>query len=81
MDIDFIMPCTFCDIHPLSGINKFEKVSLFTEKSNIRIWNGNYQVFSDGKQIIDEELTPERKKELLRQSFDININNNTGGNP
>lgn len=56
-------------------------MSLFTEKSNIRIWNGNYQVFSDGKQIIDEELTPERKKELLRQSFDININNNTGGNP
>lgn len=81
LDIDFIMPCSFCDVHPLSGINKFEKVSLFTEKSNIRIWNGHYQEFSDGKQLVDEELTPERKNELLRQSFGININNYTGGNP
>ena len=71
LDMDFIMPCAFCDIHPLSGINKFEKVSLFTEDSNIRIWDGHYQVFSNGRQIIDEQLVPDRKAELLKDTFEI----------
>jgi N-hydroxyarylamine O-acetyltransferase len=73
LDIDYIMPCNFCDIHPLSGINKFEKVSIFTDHSNIRIWDGHYQEFSEGEIIIDEIIEAEKKKEILQSIFSIKV--------
>jgi len=71
LDIDFIMPCTFCDIHPLSGINKFEKVSLFTDHSNIRIWDGHFQEFSSGKIEKDEIISTDEKENILHNLFGL----------
>jgi N-hydroxyarylamine O-acetyltransferase len=71
LDIDFIMPCTFCDIHPLSGINKFEKVSIFTDHSNMRIWDGHFQEFNGGEIIKDEEIKAKAKTEILKNVFSI----------
>ncbi|WP_157769528.1 arylamine N-acetyltransferase [Ruminococcus albus] len=71
LDIDYIMPCIFCDIHPLSGINKFEKVSIFTDQSNIRIWDGHYQEFSGGEIVKDEEIKANGKAEILKKVFSI----------
>ena len=65
------MPCTFCDIHPLSGINKFEKVSLFTDHSNIRIWDGHFQEFSSGKIEKDEIISTDEKETILHNLFGL----------
>ena len=71
LDIDYIMPCIFCDTHPLSGINKFEKVSIFTENSNIRIWDGHYQEFSGGEIVNDEIISDDKKVRILHDLFNI----------
>ncbi|MBQ8589315.1 MAG: arylamine N-acetyltransferase [Firmicutes bacterium] len=70
LDMDYVMPCVFCDLHPDSPINKFEKVSIFTEDSNIRIWNGEYQTFSHGLKEI-RPIDSEERLTLLKRDFGI----------
>lgn len=71
LDIDFVMPCIFCDIHPLSPLNKFEKISLYMADRNIRVWGNHYQEFKDGKKEIDNEISDIEKRSILREKFGI----------
>jgi len=70
LDMDYVMPCVFCDLHPDSPINKFEKISIFTADSNIRIWNGEYQIFTRGEKQV-RPLSPEEREVLLKRDFGI----------
>lgn len=70
LDMDYVMPCLFCDLHPDSPINKIEKISIFTENSNIRIWNGEYQTFIHGTQH-SKSVDFEEKQAVLKRDFGI----------
>lgn len=72
LDMDFVMPCVFCDVHPSSPINKYEKISIFTADSNIRIWDGEYQIFAGGKKQT-RNVCGEERQEILRREFGIYI--------
>ena len=70
LDMDFVMPCVFCDVHPGSPINKYEKISVFTADSNIRIWDGEYQIFAGGKKQT-RNVCGEERQEILEREFGI----------
>ena len=70
LDLDYVMPCLFCDVHPDSPINKFEKISIFTEDSNIRIWDGEYQVFTSGVKC-GRPVAGAEKSRILKDRFGI----------
>ena len=70
LDMDFVMPCVFCDEHPDSPINKYEKISVFTADSNIRLWDGEYQIFTHGEKKA-RPVCGEERQEILRHEFGI----------
>jgi len=70
LDMDFVMPCVFCDLHPDSPINKYEKISVFTADSNIRLWDGEYQIFTHGEKKA-RPVCGEERQEILRHEFGI----------
>lgn len=73
LDIDYVMPCVFCDLHPLSPINKFYKISIFTSESNLRIWDNTFSIFNSGKIVEEYTILPQEFDNLLRSHFGIEI--------
>lgn len=71
LDMDYVMPCIFCDLHPASPINKFYKVSIFMPEANIRIWDDQLIVFAEGMEQSKRKVLPQEVPELLRQQFGI----------
>lgn len=70
LDLDYVMPCVFCDLHPSSPINKYEKISLFTPTANIRLWNGEHQRFAGGTKEA-RAVTGEERSRILTEIFGI----------
>jgi arylamine N-acetyltransferase len=72
MDFDFVMPCVFCDLHPLSPINKTLKASIFTEDTNITIRDGRLEHYRHGE--VQERIPipdVDRLQHILRDVFGI----------
>ncbi len=67
------MPCVFCDVHPLSPINKFYKISIFTSDANIRIWGDTFSVFKRGTVTEKQDVLPQELDCLLRKYFGIAV--------
>lgn len=73
LDLDYVMACVFCDVHILSPVNKFPKISIFTDQENLRIWNDSFQCFRGGR-VVEEYKIPENKmNEFLIRYFSILI--------
>lgn len=71
LDMDYVMPCVFCDLHPASPINKFYKVSIFTPEASVRIWDDQLIVFAEGREQSKRKVLPQEVPALLRQRFGI----------
>jgi len=72
LDIDFVMPTIFCDVHPLSPINKIKKISILTPDMNIMIRGNLLKFYSSGKVIKRIEITNEEElKTILWNYFGI----------
>ena len=78
LDIDYVMPCVFCDVHPLSPINKFYKISIFTPDANIRIWDDEFTVFKQGAETERRKVHSQEFNELLKVYFGIGSADLTG---
>lgn len=74
MDLDYVMPTIFCDVHPLSPINKFKKLSIFKGDCNITI-RGNYlKFYSNGRITEIREIKTETELiEIMKGYFNIII--------
>lgn len=77
MDFDYIMATIFCDVHPLSPINKFKKISIFNDDCNITI-KGNYlKFYSHGNVIESREIKTEAElRKIMKEYFNIEVEYN-----
>lgn len=74
IDDDYIMPSFYCEMHPESTFNKFMKVSVFDEESNLTIEENEYRVFRGGKVVERLEMkTDEEARRVLEMKFGINV--------
>lgn len=74
LDVDFIMPTFYCDYHPTSIINKFKKVSIFTDESNITIWGNNLKFYASGRVFKQINIKSEEElREYLFKYFNIKV--------
>lgn len=74
IDIDYIMPSFFCEKHPDSTFNKFMKISIFTDCSNITIVGNTYKTYQKAKTTERQNLrTNEEAKKVLVETFGIEV--------
>lgn len=71
---DFYQPSFYWERHPTSKFNKFPIISLKTEKGRKTINDREFKVF-EGKELthIEENMTDERRKEVLCEEFGIKV--------
>lgn len=73
-DFDYIMATVFCDVHPLSPINKFKKISIFDGDCNITIRGNMLKFYSHGKVTGSTEIkTEEELKKIMYEYFGIHV--------
>ena len=74
IDADYVMSSFFCEQHPDSTFNKFMKISIFTEDSNISIVGNTYKVYRGAKTMERRELRTEAEaKTILKDRFGITV--------
>jgi N-hydroxyarylamine O-acetyltransferase len=61
-DLDYVMPSFFCEQHPLSPFIGFNKISIFTDTSNINIVNDVLMFYENGK--IQKQIELKNQVEL-----------------
>ena len=72
-DADFIQPSFFCEKHPSSPFNKAPMIAIKTENGRKTVDGDIYKEFT-GTDLthIEENITPDRFKELLKSEFKLN---------
>lgn len=74
LDIDFVMPSVFCDVHPMSPINKYKKISIFKDEYNITIRKNILKFYSGGRVAEAMEIkTEEELRAVLKKYFNISV--------
>lgn len=74
LDIDFVMPSVFCDVHPMSPINKYKKISIFKGEYNITIRKNVLKFYSRSKVTEAFEIKNEDElREALEKYFNISV--------
>ena len=74
IDVDYIMPSFFCERHPDSTFNKFMKISIFTEDSNLCIVGNTFKVYQGARVVERRELRTEAEaKTMLKEHFGIEL--------
>ncbi|MDD6043329.1 MAG: arylamine N-acetyltransferase [Eubacteriaceae bacterium] len=72
IDEDFIMPSFYCEKHPDSTFNKFMKISIFTDDTNLNIIGNEFRVFKNGRIISRHTIENDRAaREYLSEKFGI----------
>ena len=73
-DVDFLQPCFFCEKHKDSPFNKAEIVAIKTSNGRKTLDGNIYKEFDFDKLVyIEENITEERKKDILLNKFGIKI--------
>lgn len=74
IDDDYIMPSFYCEKHPDSTFNKFMKISLFKEDSNLTLVGNVFKVYSGAKVIERKEIkTNTEAVNILKEIFGIDV--------
>lgn len=74
IDDDYIMPSFYCEKHPDSTFNKFMKVSIFTESSNLTLVGNTYKVYQNAEVVKQQELqTNDEARRMLLETFGIEL--------
>lgn len=77
IDADYVMPMFFCEKHPDSTFNKFMKISIFTDDSNLTLIDHTYKKYKDARITEQHELKKrEEIKKLLYDMFHIMVTEN-----
>ena len=72
LDIDFIQPSFYCELHPASPFNKTAIVAVKTPKGRKAINDRTFKIFQNGALTHEEEIsTDARFTEVLREHFGI----------
>lgn len=72
LDIDFLLPSFYCEKHSSSPFNKTVMVAIKTECGRKAINDRDFKIFEDGKlTYIEENMTHERRLEVLKKEFGI----------
>lgn len=74
IDDDFIMPSFYCERHPHSTFNKFMKISIFTDDSNLTIVGNRFSTYSSAR--VTERRVIKSDEEaiaILSTVFGINL--------
>lgn len=72
LDVDFIAPSFYCEMHPKSLFNKSVMVAIKTKEGRKTISDREYKEFKgDNPILIESNLNDERRKELLLKEFGI----------
>ncbi len=73
-EVDFIQPSVFCELHPSSPFNKVPMIAIKTADGRKTIDDRVYKVFvGDEVTHIEEDISNDRYKELLRTEFYLNV--------
>ncbi len=74
LDLDFVMPTVFCDLHPLSPINKGKKLSIYREDCSVTIRGDELKFYARGKVRERRKIeSPEELRKILAEYFHIVI--------
>ena len=73
-EVDFVQPSVWCELHPDSPFNKVPMIAIKTPDGRRTIDDRVYKLFSGDKPlIVENDITPERYRELLRKEFYLNV--------
>lgn len=73
-EIDFVQPSFWCEAHPDSPFNKVPMIAIKTEDGRRTIDDRVYKVFRGDVLVhIEEDISPERYRDLLRNEFYLNV--------
>ncbi len=74
IDADYVMPSFYCEQHPDSTFNKFMKISVFTQDSNLSIVGKTFKIYRNARVEQSKELhTNEEAVKLLKDEFGIHV--------
>lgn len=72
LDIDFILPCFYCEKHPDSQFTSFMKISIFTDINQISLVEDVFKVYQNAEIIKENRLTTKDEiNEVLSLYFGI----------
>ena len=73
-EIDFVQPSVYCELHPDSVFNKTPMIAIKTPDGRKTIDDRTYKIFvADELKYIEENVSDNRFKELLKEEFKIKI--------
>ena len=71
LDIDYVLPCFYCETHSNSPFINSMKVAIYTEDEHIRLFDGELIFYKDGKVRKLEKINDEKIESVLKEYFGI----------
>lgn len=75
MDIDYVLPSFYCESHPNSPFINSMKVARYTEDEHIRFFDGELIFYKDGQVIKIEKVREDKIYDVLKEYFNIVLDN------
>ncbi|MDU2163761.1 arylamine N-acetyltransferase [Intestinibacter bartlettii] len=75
LDIDYVLPSFYCESHPNSPFINSMKVARYTEDEHIRFFDGELIFYKDGQVIKIEKVREDKIDDVLKEYFNIVIDN------
>ncbi len=71
LDIDYILPCFYCETHPNSSFTSGNRVAVYTEDEHIRLFNDELIFYKDGQVRKLEKIDDDKIESVLKEYFGI----------